>query len=211
MKRLLYFLLMMPVLTNAQNFEFGINGGISVHARPAGNRYTWQEKPVSSYYLSARANLITPRYRFGLGIDMVNIIQFNTLLYNYTYRMYNNIAKPLFAPYLFINRTFDMGTGYAYAGVLVGAAMANTGINNLQYDAAGNVQGYTTDYFFVMGYTSGIQGGLMFMLNKRLGLNTEAAVRFTDFKYNPPVPVADNRYRYRVFYFPFSAGLRYSI
>lgn len=211
MKRLIFLLMMLPVMAQAQNFEFGVNGGLSLHARPAGNRFTWQEDPKASYYLSARANLKLPRYRFGVGVEMVNIRQVNTLLYNYTYEVENNIAKPLVVPHAFLNRTFDMSNGYAYVGAMLGAAIAKTGVNVLQYSSPNVVSGYTTEYFSVTGLTGGLQAGWMFNIVKNLGLNTEAAVRLTSFKYEPPTPAPDNRYRYRVFYFPFSVGLRYGI
>lgn len=211
MKRLLLLLMVLPMMAQAQNFEFGVNGGLSLHTRPAGNRYTWQEDTKASYYLSARANLKLPRYRLGIGVEMVNIRQTNNLSYNYTYEVQNNIAKPLIVPHAYLNRTFNRSNGYAYIGAMLGAAIAKTGVNVWQYTTAGTTSGYTTEYFSVTGLTGGLQAGWMFTIARNLGLNTEAAVRLTNFKYEPPTPTPDNRYRYRVFYFPFSVGLRYGI
>ncbi|HXS38083.1 MAG TPA: hypothetical protein VN721_15375 [Flavipsychrobacter sp.] len=214
MKKLLILLCIAPSLCCAQNFEVGINGGINFHSLPVKNIYTHQDKAKIGYAISFKAALMLPQYQIGIGGEMVSLSEYNYLMPVYTSRVYNNLAKPLIAPYVFLNRMFDFSNGYFFAGIMAGPAIADVGVNTWEYPNGNNgiPSGYTTTYNSVIGYIGGLQGGAVFYLSDAIGLSVEGSLRYTNFNYNDPKSMTlDNPYHYKVYYFPITFGIRFRV
>lgn len=210
----LILLLLLPQIAVAQNFEVGVFGGFNFHNRPYNNEYTLADKTQPGYALGAKASLILPRAQIGLGVEMVDILEYNSNLPTYNTREYNYIAKPLITPYLFYNLTHPTTNGYLYAGLMAGPAVASVGVNTLQYNGSyGALSGYTTTYNSSVGYIMGAQAGFLIKASKRrIGISGEFGARYTDYNYKPvAATLQENRYHYRYFYFPVTAGVRYRI
>jgi len=211
MKKLLLFIVVLPLFADAQSFELGVNGGISFHSLPAGNIYTHQDKPLSSFVWNARGDLLLPNAQIGIAIEMTQIDQTNFLAPNYTMKVHDHLAKPLTAPYVFYNFVKRSSVGYVYGGLMVGGVIAKIGINTEEYSGT-VVTGYTTAYNGAFGYVVGLQAGFVADLSKHFGVNVEAAMRYADYNYkDPSTTLPDDPYHYKLFYFPMTVGLRYRI
>lgn len=206
-------LLLLPVLGLAQDFEIGINGGASFHSLPMGNSYTRDDKPTVSYVLSGKVDLKLPSAQIGIGLEMLDLDEYNFLIPKYTTRQYNHIAKPLITPFAFFNKLHELDNGYIYAGLMFGPAIAKVGVNQWEYNGPfGAISGYSTTYNSAIGYVAGIQAGATVGITDRLSLNLELALRYSSFTYTDPnSKQTDNPYRYHVVYYPLTLGLKYRI
>lgn len=214
MKKLLLIVIMLPLYCQAQNFEFGINGGCNFHFLPINNIYTTQDKAILGYAAGFRANLVLPAAQIGVGVELANFVEYNYVMPVYTAKVFNHIAEPLISPYAFYNRTYsNIINGYLYTGVMAGVTIARVGVNSWQYNnGIYNVPtGYSTVYNSARGFTAGLQAGAVLMVRKHLGLNLEAALRYTDYTYKAPSSTLEDPYHYRLFYIPITLGLRYRI
>jgi hypothetical protein len=216
MKYLFLLVLLAPTVSFAQNFEIGLNGGITVHARPMKNQYTSQDKVKAGYAGAAKIDLLLPHSQIGIGIEMVSITETNALVSPYTSFETNYIAKPLIVPHAFYNLVHRYTQSYIYAGIMAGLAIANMGVNTYEYSApaGGYISGYTTAYNSAIGFVGGLQAGFVASIDKsqKLGINMEAAVRYANYDYSDPTTtLVGNPYHYRYFYLPFTAGIRYRI
>jgi hypothetical protein len=202
----------MPLLASAQGFEFGLNGGLAFHSVPINNTYTYNDKPKLSGAGSFKGDLVLPHLQIGVGVEMLNLIETNYDNAAYNFKTYNYLAKPLVNPYLFVNKTYYGGAGYFYIGAMAGAVIAKVGVNTFQYGTGGAVTSYSTAYNSVTGYTGGVQLGFTARLFGPVSFNGEAAMRYTSFDYEVPNGTqADHPYRYHLFYFPMTVGLRWHI
>lgn len=213
MKRLFLFLLLLPACCFGQNFEFGINGGLCFHSLPAQNSFVYDDKPTLAVAGSLRADLSLPGVQIGVGVEMTKLSEFNYLIPPYNIRQNVLIANPLITPHAFLNKTIRLrSSSYLYGGVMAGPVLARVGVNNWVYDNNNVVTGYSTSYNSVTGFAAGLQLGVVLSINNRLGLNAEAATRYTSFTYKDfKSTMADNPYSYKLFYFPMTIGLRYRI
>lgn len=216
MKRLLLLLLLIPAAGRAQNFEIGLNGGVTVHARPMKNNYTSQDKGKAGYAALAKVSLLLPHTQIGIGVEATSILETNALISPYTSSETNYLAKPLIVPHAFYNFVHYNGSNYIYGGLMVGLAVANLGVNTYEYSSTSNnyITGYTTTYNSSLGFAAGLQAGFVscFGKSKRVGINVQAALRFVDYSYTDPhTTLPDNPYHYRYIYLPFTAGIRYRI
>lgn len=212
-KCFLILCLLLPGAANAQSFEIGVNGGFSFHTLPIGNTYTHDDKPVISYALNVKADLRLPKTQIGVGFEMVNLTEYNYLIPTYYSRQYVYLSKPLMVPHAFINKIKELDAGYLYAGVMAGPAIAKVGVNKWVYNNPfGAVSGYSTTYNAATGFVAGVQGGGVFELNNKLSLNIELALRYVDYAYrDPQSTLSDNPYKYKLVYFPITAGIRYQL
>ncbi|MBA3828956.1 MAG: hypothetical protein H0X33_08465 [Taibaiella sp.] len=214
MKKLLFVLLIFPFVSNAQNFEFGLNGGINFHSLPYNNTYRVQDKPILGYAASVRGALILPKVQIGVEVAMVSLVETNFLMPVYTTKVYNYIANPLITTSLFINRTHNFAGGYVYYGLAAGPGIARVGINSWDYKGPNaTVSGYHTDYTTITAYvTGGIQGGAVFNVHNHFSVSGEVAVRYTNFNYKDAKTAPSNEmYHYQMLFVPITIGIRYRI
>jgi len=198
----------------AQNFEVGVFGGFAFHSRPYNNRYVIDDKTQPGYVVGAKASLTLPKAQIGLGVEMVNVQEYNYDLPTYSSRIYNNLAKPLITPYLFYNLLHNTPTGgYLYAGIMGGPVVASVGSNTLEYNGPNStLSGYQTTYNSTLGYILGAQVGFAARVAKRVRICGEFGMRYTNYDYKPVnSTLQDDPYHYRYFYFPVTVGVRYRI
>lgn len=215
MKRLLLLLLLAPTVGRAQNFEIGLNGGVTVHARPMKNNYTSQDKVKVGFAALGKVSLLLPHTQIGIGVEATAITETNALISPYTSSETNYLAKPLIVPHAFYNFVHYNGQNYVYGGLMLGLAVASLGVNTYEYSSPGNyITGYTTAYNSSLGFAAGLQAGFVscFGKSKKLGVNVQAAIRYVNYNYKDPnSSLPDNPYNYRYIYLPFTAGIRYRI
>jgi hypothetical protein len=216
MKRLLLLLLLAPAVVSAQNFEIGLDAGVTVHARPMKNIYTTQDKEKAGFAALGKVSLLLPHTQIGIGVEATSITETNALISPYTSSETNYLAKPLIVPHAFYNFVHYNDQNYIYAGVMLGLAVASLGVNTYEYSSpsGGYITGYTTAYNSALGIAAGLQAGFVtcFGKSKKVGINVQAALRYVDYNYtDPTTTLTDNPYHYRYIYLPFTAGVRYRI
>jgi len=215
MKKLLFFIVILPLSCMAQNFEFGVNAGCNFHFLPEKNFYTFQDKAKIGYAAGFKADLVLPHAQIGVGVDMVNFVQYNYLLPPYNVRVNDYVANPLISPNAFYNKIWrNVINGYIYVGGMGGVAIAKIGVNTWEYNNGPapyyNPTGYSTAYNTAFGYTLGLQGGAVFRLNDQFAVNVELALKYVNYNYPmPPGSLTPDEYFYRLFYIPITVGLRY--
>ena len=212
MKKIVFLLFLLPFTCPAQNFEIGLNGGVCFHTLPINNVHTEVDKAKISYAAGFKGDLRLPHAQIGVDVEMTEISEYNYTLYPYSMRIYNHVANPLIVPNAFYNHLINLPTGYCYGGISAGPAIARIGVNTFSGTPPGNYTSYTTNYNSATGLAGGIQLGFMLNVSKVLALNAEAAGRYMSIDYKDPAGiVSDNPYRYHLFYFPMTVGLRYKI
>ena len=210
MKKILLALALLPVSCFAQHFEIGVNGGFDFHSLPENNTIAHQDKPVLGYAGGACIDLRLPHAQIGIGVDVAQLSETNYLAPTYTLKIYNRVANPLITPHAIYNYVWNHHRAYSYAGGMAGLAIARVGVNSY-YSNGSSVTGYSTAYNSVTGFTAGLQAGFVMRAGKTIGIGGEAAMRYTSFTYTPPNNPAENPYKYRLFYFPFTVSIRYII
>lgn len=211
MKKLFVLLALLPRLAFAQHFEIGINGGFDFHSLPIDNDIAHQDKPVLGYAIGLRGCLLLPDAQLGIAVEAVQLVETDYLSPNYTMKIKNYPANPLAVPFVFYNRVRKSAPGYIYAGGMAGPVIAKVGVNSFEYGSGTAISGYTTQYNTAMGLVFGLQAGGVMYLKKNFEAAFEAGMRFTSFTYSAPGNLGENPYKYRIFYFPITVGLRYRI
>jgi hypothetical protein len=212
MRKLLFLVTILPLYSLAQNFEFGLNAGCNFHFLPEKNIYTSQDKAKIGYAAAFKADLVLPHSQIGVGVDVVNFIQYNYLIPGYTIRQDDHIANPLISPNAFYNRTWrNIINGYLYTGFSGGLVIAKIGVNTWEYNNGqyANPTGYSTTYNSAFGFSFGLQGGAVLKINEQFAVNLEIALKYVNYNYSAPGPQLQDPYFYRLFYIPITVGFRY--
>ena len=201
-------MLLVPVWCKGQHFEIGVDGGFVFHSLPMDNTIAKQDKASLGYTTGVSIDLQLPHSQIGIGASFTQITETNYLAPNYTFKIRNYVANPLTSPYAFYNYLWDYGHVYSYAGGMAGLAVGRVGVNSYN-NSGGNISSYSTTYYSTFGYVAGLQAGFVFRVTKKIGVGGEAALRYANYTYTPPNNPGENPYKYRYFYFPFTAALKY--
>lgn len=207
--------------------EVGIGGGVSLMTLPKGVAYTGTEAKISYY-----GQLMYTRYidtRFNVGIE-AGVTHWETAG-NMPLTATNNVAAGSAATkYLFADRAlnfvlrfnrmhwqtdqFNFQRSYFYYGVALGLVYTNAQDKQLQYAQLNGKKGsenrYISQYNYQsgIGYVAGLQLGYTYFLGKTVGLNIEAAPRFT-YVFTEDYQQVHQNDAYHLLYFPFSVGLKF--
>lgn len=207
--------------------EIGIGGGVSLMTLPKGTAYTGTDANVSYY-----GQLMYTRYvtnQFSVGIE-AGLTHWETSGSMPLTGMNNEAAGVATTKYLFADRAmnfvvrfnrmhwntdqFNFQRSYFYYGAALGLLYTNAQENQLQYaqlnGKKGNENRYIEQYNYQngIGYVAGVQVGYTYFLGRTLGLNIEAAPRFT-YVFTEDYNQLHQNDAYHLFYIPVSVGLKF--
>jgi|GEM_PF-1583598 len=211
---------------NYQN-EIGIGGGVSLMTQPRGTAYTGTDAHHSYYGQLMYTRHID--FRFSVGIE-AGLTHWETTG-NSAYTGLNNLGggsaetKFLFADramnfVLRFNKThwstdgYNYQRSYFYYGIALGLLYTNAPDKQLEFAQLngknGNENRYISQYNYQngIGYVAGIQVGYTYFLGDHVGLNVEAAPRFT-YVFTEDYQQRHQNDAYHLFYIPVSVGLKF--
>lgn len=204
--------LLLPFLTNAQTYELGAGGGISINGKPTNNLYFKGDKLTVNYasYLSLLKNM-KDDVQMGIDIHVLELSRKSSVMYDFEGRNIGGDNKRfVYAKYAFsidavLNKKYYIGKNYVYGGIAAGLSIARNNAHNLP----DNVSYGAPDGGY--GLSVGAQLGYVYNIDNRWALNAEVDARYYDFDYKAIAPIVRpfTNIHYRIVAYPLTIGVRY--
>lgn len=207
--------------------EFGIGGGVSLMTLPKGVAYTGTEAKISYYGQLMYTRYIDNRFNVGIEAGMTHwettgsmplsgrnnmAIGSGSTKYLFADRALNFVLR--FNKMHWQTDQFNFQRSYFYYGVAAGLLYTNAPERQLEFAQLNGKRGsenrYISQYNYQngIGYVAGLQVGYTYFLGRTLGLNIEAAPRFT-YVFTEDYQQRNQNDAYHLFYIPVSVGLKF--
>jgi hypothetical protein len=210
MKKLIYLLLLMPIMAWGQCFELGVNAGEACNSNPCTPNVSEPQPSISTPTLSIKALYNNDKnWQLGISADYVQ------LSYNKDCNMCNlpiitnraaaHDAKTTIVPKTaipvkaFINKKIFIKTFELYGGVSVGYVLSF----NQEYGTNGVADVVQTRNVKAGGMLAGVQIGGSYPISKRMSMNAEISANY--------MLVNNEYYAYQVYNYPITIGFRYKV
>lgn len=214
MKKLLYAIVLLPGVLQAQQIEFGLGGGISTNTKPSDNMYYKGEKLAWNYAAAAQIFYnITTTLQAGLEAHFSELSTASDKSYAYKTGYIGGdhkrfvFAKQAISVCAVFNAKLLLMRGYAYGGIAAGYGVGRHNSKDLGSNEAYRAPDGGN------GEVLGAQIGYVLGLSNRFAFNAELAMRYWHLKYNAGAPAVSpsEDLNYHVLSFPLTIGLRYQL
>jgi len=205
-------ILLLPFVSQAQNYELGAGGGISINGKPTNNLYFKGDKLTVNYasYISLVKNM-KDDVQMGVDIHMLELSRKSSEVYDFEGRNIGGDDKRfVYAKFAFsidavLNKKYYIGKDYAYGGVAAGLSIARNNSHNLP----DNVSYGAPDGGY--GLSVGAQLGYVHNIDNRWAVNAAIDARYYDFDYKAIAPIVRpyTNIHYRIIAYPLTVGVRY--
>lgn len=234
MKRFLFFIAIAGTLSakaqspypDLQN-DIGFGAGISLMTLPQGTAYTGTDAKHSYYGQIMYTRYIDYRFNVGIEAGLTHWETTGSMPYTGLENASRGTAE---TKYLFADRAlnfvlrfnkmhwqtdqFNYQRSYFYYGIAAGLVYTNAQEKQLEFGQLngrrGNENRYISQYNYQggIGYVAGLQVGYTYFFGNTVGLNVEAAPRFT-YVFTEDYQQLHQNDAYHLIYIPVSVGLKF--
>ena len=213
MKRVVFFLLCIPIICNAQNVELGINAGIGTNTKPSDNM-PYKGDLLTMNFAGSFIGLynINKRWQAGLEFHSTQLSMKSTIPYT-TYwgvKIGDDDKKFMYAKNAasvcgVFNGKLFIDNGYGYAGVAIGYGATRHNSKTLNADESYRAPDGGK------GMVYGLQVGFVKGISELFAVNAQVALRHYNLEYDAMEPTATTKenLNFKINSFPITLGIRF--